>query len=193
MLTYAFGAGTGWTNVGANFAALRPTNSAAKNVAGTYSNFISATYDYDGKYGLGATVRRDASYRFVDDNRWGTFWSVGGGWNIDKENFMKNVSFVNQLKLRSSYGVVGVADGIGLYAYQGLYGFANNANDPGISILKQSGGKKKRSGKSKKGGFLGIGALLEQAVVPFGLLGIQQSYGKSRRKHSGSRGTRRRR
>lgn len=69
-----------------------------------------------------------------------------------------------------------------------------NANDPGVSILKQSGGKKKRSGKSKKGGFLGIGALLEQAVVPFGLLGIQQSYGKSRRtKHSGSRGTRRRR
>ena len=45
---------------------------------------------------------------------------------------MKNVSWVNLLKLRGSYGVVGVADGIGFYAYQGLYSFANNANEPGI-------------------------------------------------------------
>lgn len=68
-----------------------------------------------------------------------------------------------------------------------------NANDPSSSMLNQKGGKKRRSGKSKKGGFLGIGALLEQAVVPFGLLGLQQSYGKSRRNSSGSKGTRRRR
>jgi outer membrane receptor protein involved in Fe transport len=62
----------------------------------------------------------------------GTFWSVGGGWNISRENFMSNIKWVDRLKLRASYGLVGVADGIGFYAWQGLYGFANNANEPGI-------------------------------------------------------------
>lgn len=105
-LTYAFGAGTGWTNVGANFPTLRPTNGAAKNMAGTFSNFASLTYDYADKYGFDATIRRDASYRFIDDNRWGTFWSVGARWNIDRENFMKSSVF-NMLKLRASYGIQG--------------------------------------------------------------------------------------
>jgi len=129
LLTYAFGAGTGWTNVGANFSALRPTNSAAKNLAGTYSNFVSATYDYDGKYGLDATVRRDASYRFIDDNRWGTFWSAGARWNIDKENFMKN-SLFNMLKLRASYGIQGNQN-LGVPAFGGnpLYTGSNLIRD----------------------------------------------------------------
>lgn len=129
LLTYAFGAGTGWTNVGANFPALRPTVSAGKNLAGTYSNFISATYDYDGKYGLDATVRRDASYRFVEDNRWGTFWSAGARWNIDKENFMKN-SIFNMFKLRASYGIQGNQN-LGVPAFGGnpLYTLPNLTRD----------------------------------------------------------------
>lgn len=129
LLTYAFGAGTGWTNVGANFAALRPTNSAAKNVAGTYSNFVSATYDYDGKYGIDATIRRDASYRFTGDNRWGTFWSVGSRWNIDRESFMKNSVF-NMLKLRASYGIQGNQN-LGVPAFGGnpLYTASNLIRD----------------------------------------------------------------
>ena len=51
---------------------------------------------------------------------------------MHKESFMTSIKWVNALKLRGSYGAVGVADGIGFYAYQGLYGFANNANEPGI-------------------------------------------------------------
>ena len=90
------------------------------------------TYDFRSKYFVSGSFRRDGNSRFAPESRWGSFWSVGGGWNIDKENFFKNVKFVNQLKLRSSYGVVGIADGIGYYAYQGLYSFANNANEPGI-------------------------------------------------------------
>jgi len=127
LLTYAFGAGTGWTNVGANFAALRPTNSAAKNVAGTYSNFVSATYDYDSKFGLDATVRRDASYRFVDDNKWGTFWSVGSRWNLDR--YMKKSNF-NMLKLRASYGIQGNQN-LGVPAFGGnpLYTLPNLTRD----------------------------------------------------------------
>ncbi len=91
-----------------------------------------ANYDYKGKYFISGSVRTDGNSRFAEGARWGKFWSVGGGWNLNKENFMKNIGWINNLKLRSSYGVVGVADGIGFYAYQGLYDFANNANEPGI-------------------------------------------------------------
>ena len=90
------------------------------------------TYDYKSKYFVSGSFRRDGNSRFAPDSRWGSFWSVGGGWNLDKENFLNGIKWINQLKLRSTYGVVGVADGIGYYAYQGLYNFANNANEPGI-------------------------------------------------------------
>jgi len=96
------------------------------------SFFSRVNYDFRGKYYVSGSIRRDGNSRFAEQSRWGTFWSVGGGWNIDREKFMRNVKWINLLKLRSSYGVVGVADGIGLYAYQGLYNFANNANEPGI-------------------------------------------------------------
>lgn len=96
------------------------------------SYFSRLTYDYKNKYLFTASVRRDGNSRFATESRWGTFWSVGGGWNINRENFMTNIKWVDRLKLRASYGLVGVADGIGFYAWQGLYGFANNANEPGI-------------------------------------------------------------
>ncbi|MEO7983930.1 MAG: SusC/RagA family TonB-linked outer membrane protein, partial [Bacteroidota bacterium] len=102
------------------------------------SYFSRLNYDYKSKYLLSASVRRDGNSRFASESRWGTFWSVGGGWNIDKEKFVDGIKWLNTLKLRSSYGVVGVADGIGFYAYQGLYVFANNANEPGIAQSQTS-------------------------------------------------------
>lgn len=74
--------------------------------AGLFSYFASADYDYNAKYGIGATIRRDASYRFAETNRWGTFWSVSGRWNIDQEAFMEGSVF-DMLKLRASYGTAG--------------------------------------------------------------------------------------
>ena len=106
LKTYAFGAGTGYTNVGANYSSLRPTVSASQALAGSLSYFATGGYEYDGKFGLDAIVRRDASYRFIDNNKWGTFWSLGGRWNIDKEHFMENSGF-SMLKLRTSYGTQG--------------------------------------------------------------------------------------
>jgi TonB-linked SusC/RagA family outer membrane protein len=73
---------------------------------GLFSYFANVDYDYNDKYGITATVRRDASFRFVDENKWGTFWSVAGRWNIDEESFMDN-SKINLLKLRASYGTSG--------------------------------------------------------------------------------------
>ncbi len=73
---------------------------------GLFSYFAVADYDYDGKYGFGATVRRDASSRFANTNRWGTFYSVSGRWNIDRESFMP-ANLFDLLKLRASYGTNG--------------------------------------------------------------------------------------
>ncbi|RZJ33329.1 MAG: SusC/RagA family TonB-linked outer membrane protein [Flavobacterium sp.] len=105
--TWAFGSGTGWIPFNtATPTFYRPTVAAAKFDAGTLSYFASADYDYNSRFGLVGTIRRDASYRFIGDKRWGTFWSVSGRWNIDQENFMKNTWF-DQLKLRASYGTTG--------------------------------------------------------------------------------------
>lgn len=72
-------------------------------------------YNYAGKYIAAASIRRDASSRFGDNNRWGTFPSFALGWNAAKEDFMSNSSFSN-LKLRGSWGVTG-NDRIGDYQY----------------------------------------------------------------------------
>ncbi|MGV3530678.1 MAG: SusC/RagA family TonB-linked outer membrane protein [Flavisolibacter sp.] len=96
------------------------------------SYFGRANYDYDGKYYVSASVRRDGNSKFSPDVRWASFWGAGAGWRIDRESFMSTVHWVNQLKLRTSYGQVGNEGGISLYAYQALYSPANNALEPGF-------------------------------------------------------------
>ncbi len=87
-------------------------------------------YDYDEKYFASASYRRDGSSRFYKDVRWGNFWSVGAGWTIDKEKFMDNLMFVDQLKLRASYGVVGNDDLSSYYPWRATYA-VNNNGEPG--------------------------------------------------------------
>lgn len=67
-------------------------------------------YNYDEKYYFSASLRTDGSSRFYKDNRWGTFWSVGGNWRISKEAFMEDVSWINNLSLKVSYGQQGNDD-----------------------------------------------------------------------------------
>ena len=89
-------------------------------------------YDYDSKYYLTASYRKDGSSRFAKDVRWGDFWSIGGAWRMDQENFINSISWIDMLKLRGSYGEVGNDAGISYYAYQALYSLGyNNANEPG--------------------------------------------------------------
>ncbi len=83
------------------------TGSATKREAGLFSYFFSGDYDYDTRFGAGVTLRRDASYRFAETNRWGTFYSVSGRWNIHREAFMDNLNAINVLKLRASWGKTG--------------------------------------------------------------------------------------
>nr|WP_293833346.1 TonB-dependent receptor [uncultured Arsenicibacter sp.] len=64
-------------------------------------------YDYAGKYLLSGAIRADASSRFGAANRWGYFPSVSAGWNLSQEAFLKNTSWVSDLKIRASYGLTG--------------------------------------------------------------------------------------
>ena len=84
------------------------------------SYFGVANYNFKNKYYLQGSLRTDGSSRFGSKNRWGTFWSVGASWNVNKESFMENVTFIDMLKLRGSYGLSGNFN-IGNYDQYGLY------------------------------------------------------------------------
>ena len=71
------------------------------------SYFGRVNYNFDKKYFLTASLRADGSTRFGDNNKYGYFPSVAVGWTISKENFLKDVSFINELKLRGSWGETG--------------------------------------------------------------------------------------
>lgn len=76
--------------------------------------FGRANYSYKGKYMLQGIYRREGSSRFGANNKWGNFGSVSAGWNISSEDFMKEVTFVDDLKVRAGYGITGNQD-IGNY------------------------------------------------------------------------------
>ena len=84
------------------------------------SFFGRAQYNYDSKYFGSVSFRRDGSSRFHPNHRWGNFWSAGAGWLVDKETFLDNVTWVDLLKLKASYGENG-NDRIGDYRYFNLY------------------------------------------------------------------------
>lgn len=66
-----------------------------------------AEYNYNDRYYLTASIRRDASSQFHPDSRWGTFWAFGGAWRIKEENFMRDIESVDNLKIKASYGTQG--------------------------------------------------------------------------------------
>lgn len=84
---------------------------------------------YDSKYFADVSYTIEGSSRFAPANRWGHFWSVGGGWNMHKEDFLKDVSFLDELKLRASYGTTGNAN-IGNFDF--ITGFSFNSNYNGL-------------------------------------------------------------
>ncbi|MFT5678470.1 MAG: TonB-linked SusC/RagA family outer membrane protein, partial [Patiriisocius sp.] len=96
-------------------------NTVNANIAesGLFSYFTRVDYDYDTRYGITGTFRRDASSRFSDSNRWANFYSVSARWNISNEAFMSNSVF-DVLKLRASYGTNGNQDVTGGGLFGGL-------------------------------------------------------------------------
>lgn len=119
-----------------------PVPSSPSIASGTRSDysFVSVLSNlqlsFRSKYNLSGSLRRDGSSRFGSNNKYGTFWSVGGAWNIDQESFLAGSAFVNSLKLRASYGVNGNAE-IGNYTWKETYGFTFNYNQlPGSAPIQ---------------------------------------------------------
>ena len=102
------------------------------------SYFGRGNYSYKDRYFLQGSLRHDGSSKFkLVDKRWGTFWSVGAGWRISQEEFMQSASsWLNELKLRSSYGVIGNQNGVSNYSgYQTWsYGAVYNSTTNGTGV-----------------------------------------------------------
>lgn len=81
-----------------------------KNTSKFLSFFLQGNYNYKGKYFFTSSFRRDGSSRFGSNNRYANFYAVGGSWILSEEDFMKNISFINFLKVRTSYGTTGNAE-----------------------------------------------------------------------------------
>ena len=104
------------------------TNKDDWNQWSMVSLFAKANYTFNSRYLLEATVRRDGSSRFGPGHKFGVFPSVGGGWNVHEEKFMEPTrKFLNEFKLRASYGLLG-NENIGLYKYQSMID-ASNGNE----------------------------------------------------------------
>ena len=93
-------------------------------------------YNYNEKYFADFSFRSDGSSRFYSKKRWGNFFSFGVNWNIKKENFLQDVNWLDQLRVRASYGETGNNAGVSLYAYQALYYIEKNAGS--AAFMKQS-------------------------------------------------------
>lgn len=86
----------------------------------TMAYFGRLNYNFKGKYLFEANLRYDASSKLAPETRWNFFPSFSAGWNISEENFMRDVDFVNGLKIRTSWGQLGNSDALGYYDYIGL-------------------------------------------------------------------------
>ncbi|MEX0747964.1 MAG: SusC/RagA family TonB-linked outer membrane protein, partial [Rhodothermales bacterium] len=84
---------------------IKPTSN--KEVNRLISFFGRANYDYKGKYLLTGTIRRDGSTRFGAGNKWGLFPSFSAAWRVSEESFMRDMTFLSDLKLRAGWGVTG--------------------------------------------------------------------------------------
>lgn len=110
--------------------------------------FGQLSYDYAEKYFINGALRADGSSRFAKGNRWGTFGSVGAAWNVTKEDFMRDVTWLRNLKLKASWGVTGnqSLDGAGVlgisayYPYTDMYTIRNMNDAPSI-VFNRKGNK----------------------------------------------------
>ena len=108
------------------------TNEKAPHASmGSYKNdntligfFGRVSYGYDNRYNLMVSVRREGSSKFGNNNKWGTFPSISAGWTISNESFMKDVTWLDNLKLRAGFGITGVIPGD---PYKSLYKYGYDA------------------------------------------------------------------
>ena len=113
--------------------------SSAKSVYNNEGFFTRAQYDFQNRIFLSASYRLDASSRFHPDNRWGSFWSLGGGWLLDKEPWFPRTPWLGMLKAKASIGSQG-NDNISDFLYTDMYSITNS--DGEIAIKRATIGNK---------------------------------------------------
>jgi len=96
------------------------------------SDFVRVNYSFKDKYLLQASLRRDGSSVFGENNQWGYFPSASIGWRISNESFMADQRIFDDLKLRGSYGVAGNSNGIGAYTAKLVYGITGTYYNNGV-------------------------------------------------------------
>lgn len=120
------------------------TDAAGYSWGNSMMSYLSRLeYNFNRKYHLAGSFRRDGSSKLGPDTRWGNFWSVSGAWSIDKESFMENAETISSLRLRASYGINGTLPPSN-YGWRSLYGYSakymslpgselTNISDPSLS------------------------------------------------------------
>ncbi|MCM1031913.1 MAG: TonB-dependent receptor [Oscillibacter sp.] len=128
------------TTVEINNAIKNPSISSYTDNYSTEGWLARAQYDYDGKYIISASYRRDASSRFAKDHRWGNFGSVGGAWVLSKEDFLTTQQWIDFLKFKISYGIQGndnllYSSGyVNYYPYQDQFDISENNGEFATSM-----------------------------------------------------------
>jgi TonB-linked SusC/RagA family outer membrane protein len=105
--------------------------SSYTNTSTLESYFGQFNYNYGGKYYFTASARRDGSSRFKNE-KWGTFGSIGASWVMSKESFMDKFKSINYLKVKSSYGLMGDQEGVGLWPGYDTFDVRNVGDDYSI-------------------------------------------------------------
>lgn len=122
--------GTGTVDAPGN--GLSPTVGGSDSENGLLSYFTVVKYGYDDRFKLDLSLRRDASNRFADANKWGTFWSAGANWNVMNESFMNDNKIFTTLILRASIGTTGNQAGIGSFQKEATWGTGQYGGNPSI-------------------------------------------------------------
>ena len=111
-----------------------PANQSQSIANSTFNSiFFKANYDYDNRYFVEGTYRRDGSSKFAPGHRWANFFSVGAMWNAKNEKFLQPVEWLDELQLRLSYGSTGNSS-IDDYMYFGTVGTYAGGYGPGDAI-----------------------------------------------------------
>ena len=129
-------------------------------------------YDYDSKYFASAGIRRDASSKFAPGHRWGTFGYLSAAWMITKEDFMKPYKWLNELKLKASWGCQGNDLGIGYHAYSDYYTTSYNEETGQYSVAMSAKGNDELTWEKNKEWNFGV----EFAMFDSRLSGIIEFY-----------------
>ncbi|GAB3361356.1 TonB-dependent receptor [Arachidicoccus ginsenosidivorans] len=156
----------------------KQSNDGSASQGARKNYFGRINYDFEGKYLAEFTMRRDGSPKFAATRRWGNFPSASAGWRISEEKFMKKFNFINDLKIRGSYGIMG-NDKVADFQYVTTYGFGSNYVIGGKDVtgLVQTGVPNPDiTWERAKTGNLGLDAKLWD-----GALGITFDYFKTRR------------